>query len=105
MGQEWVDFIDVVFKAAREFGFPTVVLAALGYWLHQVAKALHSTVVIPVVTAHTEFIASTQQTQERQATTLDAMASGRVEQTQILREISEGQRDIQRSIGELKGSR
>jgi hypothetical protein len=44
--------IEIVLRTAREFGVPFIVLAVLLWLLREAAHAMHRTVVIPVVDAH-----------------------------------------------------
>ncbi len=101
MTQRQAEILDAVGKFSARVGVPACVLAAVLGMIWTASSTLHESVVVPVVTAHTEFIAATQKTQERQAETLEAMASAREQQTQILHEIAEGQREIHKLIGEL----
>ena len=58
--------------------------------------ATHRTVVAPVVDAHLEFLRETQ-------TTLKEIGSAQVQQVQTMRDISDGQRDIEQLIGRMHG--
>jgi FixJ family two-component response regulator len=89
----------------RNVGAPVAVLLIILGMIWFTGKSLHETVVVPVVSAHASFIQATQDTQERQAATLEVMAAAREQQTQILHEIVEGQHEIRQAIGELRDSR
>lgn len=81
------DMIDVGIRIAREFGFPVVMLAVVVFCFREAAVALHRTVLIPVVGSHMETLKSLCNSQDRQAKTLE--------------EIATSQREIQQLIGGL----
>jgi hypothetical protein len=87
MQGEDLNVIDVAFKAVREFGFPTFIIAILGYWIHKAAGAMHTTVVLPIVKSHTEFMSVTQET-------LQGVGETQKKQTDMLHEISGNQKEI-----------
>ena len=87
MTPEWMDTIDVTFKADREFGFPTFIICAIGWWLHKAAGVLHSSVVMPVIRSHTDFMSVTQET-------LKGLGMTQERQAKTLQEISHSQREI-----------
>lgn len=96
MTQQTRDMVDVGIRIAREFGFPCVVLAVIGWWGQMAAVALHETVLVPVVESHTTFLQATSETlstlskaQERQADTLEELAAG---QAAIRQAIGDGRR-------------
>lgn len=73
-------------------GAPCVILCFVLWMIREGASNIHTTVVVPMVKHHTEFLDATQKTldgieksQERQAATMDRIA--------------EGQREIQRTLG------
>lgn len=78
--------LDIAFRALKEFGLPVVLLAVVIYLFREAAMTIHGTVLVPVVESHTKFLDATQQTlreisstQERQAETLEEIASGQRE--------------------------
>jgi len=67
-------------------GAPCVILAALLWMAREAAWSIHSTVVIPVVKSHTEYLDATmktldgiEKTQQQQATTMERIAEGQQE--------------------------
>ena len=91
MTQQTSDRIDVGIRVLREFGFPCLMLSVVMWWGHLAAITIHDSVVVPWIESHTEFVKATSETlkslgetQERQAATLE--------------EIATGQRDIQRVL-------
>jgi hypothetical protein len=86
--------IEIVLRSAREFGFPILVLAVLLWLLREAAHAMHRTVVIPVVDAHSAFLRQT-------TATLEGLGRTQEQQADTLRELAAGQREIQSAIGRL----
>jgi hypothetical protein len=86
--------IEIVLRSAREFGFPILVLAVLLWLLREAAHAMHRTVVIPVVEAHSTFLRQT-------TATLEGLGRTQEQQADTLRELAAGQREIQSAIGRL----
>ena len=76
---------------ADRFGVPCLILAAVLWMLRDAGIALHSTVLLPVVQSHQRFLETTQQaleemgrTQDKQAETLQALATGQREIQAVL---------------------
>ncbi len=86
--------IEIFLRSAREFGFPILVLAVLLWLLREAAHAMHRTVVIPVVDAHSTFLKQT-------TATLEGLGRTQEQQADTLRELAAGQREIQSAIGRL----
>jgi hypothetical protein len=86
--------IEIVLRTAREFGVPFIVLAVLLWLLREAAHAMHRTVVIPVVDAHSTFLRQT-------TATLEGLGRTQEQQADTLRELAAGQREIQSAIGRL----
>jgi hypothetical protein len=86
--------IEIVLRTAREFGVPFIVLAVLLWLLREAAHAMHRTVVIPVVDAHSTFLKQT-------TATLEGLGRTQEQQADTLRELAAGQREIQSAIGRL----
>ncbi len=76
--------LDAVCRIAERFGVPVVILAAVLWMARESASSLHTTVLVPIIQSHTEFLEETRHTQKQQA--------------EILQEIADGQRDIQRTL-------
>jgi hypothetical protein len=86
--------IEIALRTAREFGVPFIVLAVLLWLLREAAHAMHRTVVIPVVDAHSTFLKQT-------TATLEGLGRTQEQQADTLRELAAGQREIQSAIGRL----
>lgn len=78
--------VDTAIKVAGDFGVPVVILAAFIWMAREAATTLHGTVVVPIVTSHTEFLESTRdtlheigRTQAQQAETLKELAISQIE--------------------------
>lgn len=90
---------ETAFAIAERFGVPCVILAIFIWLAREAAVSVHDTVVVPIVESHTEFLASTRETlttmcstQERQAETLEELASGQNELKKII--ITSGSRNF-----------
>lgn len=77
---------DAALRVAERFGVPVVILAAILGMIREAATSLHTTVVVPIVNSHTEFLQSTSETlhemskvQSRQADTLNEIAESQIE--------------------------
>lgn len=74
--------IDGVFR----LGVPCVVLAALLWMMREASYSIHTTILVPLVKAHTEYLDATKQTldgiektQQQQADTLQEVVAGQCE--------------------------
>lgn len=83
--------IDGVIRFGERFGVPVVMLAALLYMIHGAAVALHTTVLVPVVQSHTEFLDATRET-------LHEIGATQQQQAKTLQELAVGQREIQQAV-------
>lgn len=92
MTQQTRDIVDVGIKLLREFGFPCLVLAVVGWWGQLAAVALHETVLVPIVESHTTFLKTTSET-------LSTLSRAQERQAETLEEIADSQIQIQRAIG------
>jgi hypothetical protein len=86
-----VDVYEAFLRIADRFGVACVVLAVVLYFGREAAITLHGSVVEPVIESHVRFLESTQETlkeigktQERQAETLQELATGQREIQQVL---------------------
>lgn len=71
-------------SVAERFGVPCVILAVFIWLAREAAVSLNQTVVVPIVESHTEFLDKMASTQERQAETLEEIASGQNEIRRVL---------------------
>ena len=79
--------IDSAIRAAERLGVSVVILAAVLWMAREAATTLHSTVVVPVVKSHAEFLESTRDT-------LSEIGKTQMRQAMTLEEIAEGQNEI-----------
>jgi hypothetical protein len=84
--------LDVAMRVAERFGVPVVILAAVFWMAREAATSLHSTVLVPIVQSHTQFLDSTQETLREISTTQDRQA-------ETLHELAEGQRELRHTLG------
>jgi hypothetical protein len=89
--EKHVGTLDFFLRLAERFGVPVLILIAVLWMARDVAVSLHSTVVVPVVSAHTKFLETTQETlkeightQDKQAETLQELATGQQEIRSVL---------------------
>lgn len=85
------NIVDSAIRAAERLGVSVVILGAVLWMCREAATTIHTTVVIPVVKSHTEFLESTQETlseigktQMRQSRTMEEIAEGQVEIKHVL---------------------
>lgn len=96
---EFFDALGPVGKFLDRIGIAAGVLLLILWMIWRAGAVAHETIAMPVINSHLQYLRASEETQERQAATLELMAESRAEQTQILREISEGQREILDRIG------
>ena len=99
MTQHTKDRLELAIQFIKLVGVPTGILAVILWWIGAATDRLHDSVLVPTITAHTQFLKSTVETQERQATALEKLTDNRIQQTEILEEIASGQREILTHIG------
>lgn len=80
-----------VLDAAQRFGVPVVVLAAVLWMTREAATSVHNTILVPIVTSHTEFLESTRET-------LHEIGKTQTQQAETMKELAIGQRDIQHEL-------
>lgn len=86
---------EAALRAADRFGVPVVLLGVLIWLLRDAAVTLHSTVLVPIVTSHTEFLESTRGTLEEISTT-------QFQQARTMQELATGQQAIISGQAEIK---
>ncbi len=89
------EMIEIGIRAAREFGFPCLVLAVVLWLLREGAHAMHRTVVVPVVESHSSFLKQT-------AAAIDGLGRTQEQQAETLRELAAGQREIHAIVARPK---
>lgn len=77
-------------------GAPAVILAALLWMIREASSSVHSTILVPIVQAHTEYLDATRKT-------LDGIEQTQQQQAATLHEIAEGQREIKAVIVTRRG--
>lgn len=82
---------ETAMKAAERFGVPVLILAAVLWMTREAATGLHSTVVVPIVQSHTEFLNGTRET-------LREISITQSKQAEALREIAIGQLELKKVI-------
>lgn len=79
--------IDGLFR----LGAPAVILAALLWMIREASYSVHSTILVPIVKSHTEYLEATRHT-------LDGIERTQQQQATTLHELAEGQREIKAVI-------
>ena len=83
--------VDRVIKIGERFGVPVMLLAALLFFAREMCVSIHSTLLVPIVKSHCDFLESTSET-------LHEIDQTQAQQALILGEISLGQRAIQQAL-------
>ena len=83
--------VDRMIKVGERFGVPVALLAVLLWFLHSACVSIHSTLLVPIVKSHCDFLESTSET-------LHEIDQTQQQATAILSEISMGQRAIQQAL-------
>ena len=89
--------VESAIRVAERFGVPVVLLVVLIWFLRDAAVVLHSTVLVPVVNSHTEFLQSTSET-------LHEIGATQQQQAKTLQELAVGQREIQQAVIKKTGA-
>lgn len=87
--------LDSAVRVAERLGVSVVILGALLWLAREAATSLHSSVVVPIVTSHTEFLDTTSKT-------LVELSQTQRQQAETLQELAIGQRDIHKTLSETK---
>lgn len=83
--------VDRMIKVGERFGVPVMLLVALLFFAREMCVSIHSTLLVPIVKSHVEFLESTSET-------LHEIDQTQQQQAAILGEISLGQRAIQSAL-------
>ena len=83
--------VDRVIKIGERFGVPVMLLIVGAFFLREACVSIHSTLLVPIVKSHCEFLESTSET-------LHEIDQTQAQQALILGEISMGQRAIQQAL-------
>ena len=83
--------VDRVIKIGERFGVPVMLLIVVLFFAREACVSIHSTLLVPIVKSHVEFLESTSET-------LHEIDQTQAQQALILGEISMGQRAIQQAL-------
>ncbi len=83
--------VDRVIKIGERFGVPVMLLIVVLFFAREACVSIHSTLLVPIVKSHVEFLESTSET-------LHEIDQTQAQQALILGEISIGQRAIQQAL-------
>ena len=83
--------VDRVIKIGERFGVPVMLLIVGAFFLREACVSIHSTLLVPIVKSHCDFLESTSET-------LHEIDQTQQQATAILSEISMGQRAIQQAL-------
>lgn len=97
MSDQPLSLTESAVRVAERFGVPVVLLAVLVWFLRDAAVTLHSTVLVPIVRSHTEFLDTTRGT-------LGEIGKVQMQQAETLQEIAEGQREIRQAVVKRTGA-
>jgi hypothetical protein len=89
-------FGEAAFRVAERFGVPLVLLAVVLWFARDAAVTLHSTVLVPIVKSHTEFLDSTRET-------LDEIGKTQFKQAETLQAIAADQKEIKQAVVKKSG--
>lgn len=76
-----------VIALLERFGVPVAILACMLFFVREAAISLHATVLVPVVSSHTEFLETTQET-------LREIGDAQKQQSETMQELALGQQEI-----------
>ena len=82
---------EIGFRVAERFGLPVIMLAVLLWFARDAAVVLHSTVFIPIVKGHTEFL-------DKTSATLEEITATQKQQATTMQELAAGQREIHQAV-------
>ena len=83
--------VDRMIKVGERFGVPVMLLIVVLFFAREACVSIHSTLLVPIVKSHVEFLESTSET-------LHEIDQTQAQQALILGEISMGQRAIQSAL-------
>jgi hypothetical protein len=83
--------VDRIIKVGERFGVPVMLLIVGAFFLREACVSIHSTLLVPIVKSHCDFLESTSET-------LHEIDQTQQQATAILSEISMGQRAIQQAL-------
>ena len=83
--------VDRMIKVGERFGVPVMLLVVFLFFAREACVSIHSTLLVPIVKSHVEFLESTSET-------LHEIDQTQQQQATILGEISIGQRAIQSAL-------
>ena len=83
--------VDRMIKLGERFGVPVMLLIVVLFFAREACVSIHSTLLVPIVKSHVEFLESTSETRHE-------IDQSQQQQATILGEISIGQRAIQQAL-------
>ena len=83
--------VDRMIKVGERFGVPVMLLIVVLFFAREACVSIHSTLLVPIVKSHCDFLESTSET-------LHEIDQTQQQATAILSEISMGQRAIQQAL-------
>ena len=83
--------VDRMIKVGERFGVPVMLLVVFLFFAREACVSIHSTLLVPIVKSHVEFLQSTSQT-------LHEIQNTEATQATILGEMSISQRAIQSAL-------
>lgn len=83
-----------VLALLERFGVPVAILAAFLFFTREAAISLHSSILVPIVTSHTEFLDTTQQA-------LQHIGDAQHQQAEAMRELAVGQQQLHHAVSEI----
>ena len=92
------NIIDAAIRVGERLGVPCLLLAVILWFGREAAISLSETVLQPVVKSHVGFLNAAVGFLDATKDTLDAIAVTQASQAETLREIADGQQDIQRAV-------
>lgn len=87
---------EIALRVGERFGVPVVVLAFLLWMIREAATSLNSTVVVPIVKSHTEFLDATRDT-------LTEISKTQNQQADTMKDIAENQRELKIIVTSRQG--
>lgn len=84
---------EIAIRLIERIGVSAAILAAFLWLAREAATSLHSSVVVPIVKSHTEFLDTTSKT-------LVELSQTQRQQSETLQELAIGQRDIHKVLSE-----
>jgi hypothetical protein len=82
---------EMAYRVAERFGLPVIIMGVVLWFARDAAVVLHSTVFIPIVKGHTEFL-------DKTSSTLEEISTTQRQQAATIQELAAGQREIHQAV-------